>query len=264
MATSTSTGDRGALEAGNAWLRRYRRDAAEAPRRLICFPHAGGAATFYRPLAQRFAPEVDVLAVQYPGRQDRLREPCVDSIGTLADLVAEQLRGLPAVPTVFFGHSMGTVVAFETAWRLEQTGHGPGALVVSGWRAPSLPFDEGVHRRDDAGVVAEIGALGGTEAALLADEEVLRMAMPAMRADYRAIESYAGDPDRRVSCPVTALIGDRDPKLDVASAKAWQRHTTAPFRLKVLPGGHFYLVERHAEVEGEIRAELDRWAVDRP
>ncbi len=259
----TSTSDRGALEAANAWLRRYRPDASGAPRRLVCFPHAGGAATFYRPVAQRFAPEVDVLAVQYPGRQDRLREPCVDDIGTLADLVAEQLRRLSAVPTVFFGHSMGAVVAFETAWRLEQTGHGPDALVASGWRAPSLPLNEGVHRRDDAGVVAEVGALGGTEAALLADKEVLRMAMPAMRADYRAIESYAGDPDRCVSCPVTVLIGDRDPKLDEASAGAWQRHTTAPFRLKVLPGGHFYLVERHAEVEAEIRAELGLWAVER-
>lgn len=256
--------ERGALETDAAWLRRYRPDAESGPCRLVCFPHAGGAATFYRPVAVRFAPDVDVLAVQYPGRQDRLREPCIDDIGTLADLVAERIRNLPPKPTVFFGHSMGTVVAFETAWRLEQTGHGPRALVVSGWRAPSLPLNQGVHRRDDAGVIAEIRALGGTEAALLADEDVVRMSMPSMRADYRAIETYVGDPHQRVSCPITALIGDSDPKLDWASASAWGRHTTSNFRIKVLPGGHFYLIERNVEVGDEIRAELDRWAADVP
>ena len=256
---SVST-DRAAQQADSAWLRRYRPDAEAGPRRLVCFPHAGGSASFFRPVAVRFAPDVEVLAVQYPGRQDRLREPCIDDIGTLAELIAQRLRGLPAKPTVFFGHSMGTAVAFETAWRLEQGGNGPRALVVSGWRAPSLRLDQGVHRRDDAGVLAEIRALGGTESALLQDEEVLRMAMPSIRADYRAIETYAADPERRVSCPITALFGDSDPKLDRAAAQAWSGHTSAQFRLKVLPGGHFYLVERHREVGDEIAAELDRWA----
>jgi surfactin synthase thioesterase subunit len=260
MAIST---DRAARDADTAWLRRYRPEAEGAARRLVCFPHAGGSASFFRPVAVRFAPGVEVLAVQYPGRQDRLREPCIDDIGALADRIAERMRNLPPKPTVFFGHSMGTAVAFETAWRLEQGGQGPRALVVSGWRAPSLPLDQGIHRRDDAGVLAEIRSLGGTEAALLEDEEVLRMAMPAIRADYRAIETYVGDPERRVACPITVLYGESDPKLDPASVRAWSGHTTADFRVRALPGGHFYLVERQREVGDEIAAELDRWTADR-
>ena len=263
MAAAPVSTDLGALKANAAWLRRYRPESENGPRRLVCFPHAGGSAPFYRPVADRFAPDVEVLAVQYPGRQDRLREPCVDDIGTLAGLIAERLRTLPPKPTVFFGHSMGTAVAFETAERLEQTGQGPRALVVSGWRAPSLPVNENVHQRDDAGVIAEIRALGGTEALLLDDQDIVRMAMPSMRSDYRAIETYAADPDRRVNCPITAVIGDSDPKVDRTSAGVWSRHTTRGFRMEVLPGGHFYLVKRHAEVEDVIRAELDRWAADR-
>lgn len=255
----TATADRSISDETAAWLRRYHPLTESSPRRLVCFPHAGGSATFYRPVAARFAPGVEVIAVQYPGRQDRYREPCIDDIRTLAEHVAAQLRRLPPKPTVLFGHSMGTAVAFETAWRLERTGHGPRGLVVSGWRAPSLPFNEHVHERDDAGVVAEVRSLGGTDAGLLSDADVVRMAMPSLRADYRAIETYVGDPDQRLNCPVTALVGDGDRQVSTLDASAWHRHTTASFRLKVLPGGHFYLIEGHLAVADEILADLRRW-----
>jgi len=240
-----------------AWLRRYHRSDA-AVRRLVCFPHAGGAASFFLPVAARFSPAVDVIAIQYPGRQDRRHEQCVGDIATLADLIADQLRKLEVKPTVFFGHSMGSAVAFETAWRLERDNLGPRVLVASGYRAPSIRFDHGVHCRDDDGVVAEIRRLDGTDAGLLADEDVLRMALPAIRGDYRAIENYVAAPDRVLACPITTLIGDADPEVDLEQARSWASHSAGTFRLKVFPGGHFYLVAQQAGVGEEIAYELDR------
>lgn len=244
-------------DSATLWLRRFH-PADRATRRLVCFPHAGGSATFYHPVSARFSPDVEVVSIQYPGRQDRRHEPCVDDIGRLADLVAAELAALPARPTVFFGHSMGSVVAFETAWRLERSGVGPRGLVASGWRAPSRRLDEGVHRRDDAGVIAEIRSLDGTESAVLGDEEILRMALPAIRADYRAIETYVADPDRRLDCPITVLIGSDDPKVDSVQAGAWRGHTAGTFRMRLFPGGHFYLAQHQTAVGDEIRTELDR------
>ncbi|MCX2731044.1 alpha/beta fold hydrolase [Saccharopolyspora sp. NFXS83] len=234
-----------------AWLRRYH-PAPRSTRRLVCFPHAGGSASFFHPVSARFAPEVDVVAVQYPGRQDRRHEPCVEDIGLLADLIAEELREQPAKPTVFFGHSMGAAVAFETAWRLERADHGPGVLLVSGSRAPSLPRDDGVGHRDDDGVLAELRRLEGTPQALLEDEDVLRMTLPVIRGDYRAIESYSTTVDHGLTCPVTVLIGDRDPNVSLAEAASWREHTTGGFQQHIFPGGHFYLVDHAAEVGDRI------------
>ncbi|WP_205669314.1 thioesterase II family protein [Amycolatopsis suaedae] len=233
------------------WLRRYH-PAPRSTRRLVCFPHAGGSASFFHPVSARFAPAVDVVAVQYPGRQDRRHEPCVEDIRLLADLIAEELRAQPAKPTAFFGHSMGAAVAFETAWRLERADHGPAVLLASGSRAPSLPRDDGVHDLDDDGVLAELRRLEGTHEALLADEDLLRMALPAIRGDYRAIESYSTTADRGLSCPITVLVGDRDPNVSLAEAARWREHTTGEFRQHVFPGGHFYLVEHAAEVGDRI------------
>ncbi|MFC9300009.1 thioesterase II family protein [Streptomyces albidoflavus] len=237
------------------WLRRYHPAEADAVR-LVCFPHAGGSASFYHPVSARFAPDAEVVSLQYPGRQDRRKEPCVPDLGTLADLITEQLLPLDERPTVFFGHSMGAALAFETAWRLEQKDAGPRTVIASGRRGPSTTRAERVHTRDDDGIVAEMKRLNGTAAGVLGDEEILRMALPALRGDYRAIETYTCPPDRRLACGLTVLTGEDDPLTTVEEAERWRDHTTGPFRLRVFTGGHFFLTQHLDAVNTEIAQAL--------
>ncbi|MDH6133787.1 surfactin synthase thioesterase subunit [Kitasatospora sp. MAA4] len=238
------------------WLRRFH-PAPDSPVRLVCFPHAGGSAPFFHPVSAHFAPRVDVISLQYPGRQDRRREPCVESLHTLADLVTDELLTLDERPTVFFGHSMGATLAFETAWRLEQKGRcAPKAVIASGRRGPSTTRLETVHHRDDDGILSELRLLNGTNPQLLGDEEIVRMAMPAIRGDYRAIESYRCEADRRLRCPITVLTGESDPRTSLAEAQAWSVHTEGAFRLEVFSGGHFFIADHQAAVNREISREL--------
>jgi surfactin synthase thioesterase subunit len=238
------------------WTRRYH-PAPAATARLICFPHAGGSASYFHPLSARFAPEVDVVALQYPGRQDRRTEPCLTDIGELADLVTAEVSALGGGPTVFFGHSMGAVLAFETIRRLEQRdGPGPYALVASGRRGPSTHRQETVAEESDDALIREIKKLNGTSTTLLGDDDVLRMALPSLRGDYQAIEAYRCPADRSIHAPVTVLTGDADPKTTVPEASAWVGHTRGDFRLKVFPGGHFFLQDHQSAVSAEIDRDL--------
>jgi surfactin synthase thioesterase subunit len=238
------------------WLRRYH-PAPAATSRLVCFPHAGGSASYFHPVSARFTPAVDVVALQYPGRQDRRQEPCLTDIGELADHITAEIAGLSPVPTVFFGHSMGAVLAFETIRRLEErTGPGPYALVASGRRGPATSREETVSEESDDALIREIKKLNGTDSSLLADDDILRMALPSLRGDYRAIESYRCPADRQVLAPVTVLTGDADPKTTLAEAGTWVRHTRGDFRLQVFPGGHFFLQEHARAVGDELAREL--------
>jgi surfactin synthase thioesterase subunit len=260
------------------WIRRFHTDAldaasASAPAgmgsdlpKLVCFPHAGGSATFYFPVSRTLRGRFDVLAVQYPGRQDRRHEEPIGSIPVLADHVFAALRpllgdgpvsgegALPPTPrngpVAFFGHSMGAVVAYEVARRMEEAGLYPAALIVSGRRAPSRPraqSAESIHRRDDDGIIAELHRLSATDASLLADDDVVRMILPAVRSDYRAIESYAPEPGPPLACPIAAFLGDADPQVTVDDARAWEEHTRGEFELRMFRGGHFYLAEQQEE-----------------
>jgi surfactin synthase thioesterase subunit len=229
------------------WCRRYR-PSRTATARLVCLPHAGGSATFFLPVSTALSPRVDVVAIQYPGRQDRRAERPIDDVAVLADRIHELLLRQPEMPLTFFGHSMGAVIAFEVTRRLEADGRGPVRLFASGRRAPSTYRDETVHRRDDAGILAEVRKLNGTASSVLGDDELMRAALPALRADYRAIETYRCPPDITVNCPISALVGDDDPKTTLDEAKAWAQHTSGSFNLQVFGGGHFFLADQASEI----------------
>ncbi|RZB15923.1 thioesterase [Streptomyces sp. F001] len=222
------------------WIRRYH-PAPDAPVRLLCLPHAGGSASYYFPFSQGLSPAVDVLCVQYPGRQDRRDEPLIDSIPVLADALADEVLMWADRPLAVFGHSMGATVAFELALRLERLGAGPLAVFVSGRRAPSRHRDSGIHLLDDRGMLAELRALSGTDARVFDDEELLRMVLPAIRSDYRAAETYRYVPGPRLAAPVRAHTGTGDPRATLDEVRAWGEHTEGGFELRTYPGGHFYL-----------------------
>ena len=233
------------------WLRRYHESPAAGT--LVCLPHAGGSASFFFPVSKALHGVYDVLAVQYPGRQDRRAEPCLPTVEELADHIAPLLRPVAERgPLALFGHSMGATLGFEVALRLEASGLVPSALFASGRRAPSRHRDERVHERDDDGLLAEVRALSGTDDGLLGDDDVVAMILPALRADYRAAETYRCRPGPPLRCPITALVGADDPKVTVDEALSWRDHTTASFTHRVFPGGHFYLVSSATEVIGVL------------
>ncbi|GAB2971375.1 alpha/beta fold hydrolase [Streptomyces pseudoechinosporeus] len=231
------------------WLRRpLPRPAARLS--LVCFPHAGGSAAFYSAWARLLPPHVELVAVQYPGRQDRLAEPAAEDMDELAGAVAEALRAdRTDRELVLFGHSMGASVAWEVALRLEAgPGRAPRHLFVSGRPGPRRQRPGEVHLRDDDGLAAELRRLGGTHADLLDDPEIRALLLPAVRADYRLIETYRPDTAARVRCPLSALTGDRDEEASEVDAAVWSAATEAGFSSRVLPGGHFYLVAQAQQV----------------
>ncbi|MGY3678341.1 thioesterase II family protein [Streptomyces sp. TE33382] len=225
-----------------AWLRAFH-DTSEQGRTLVCFPHAGGTAGQYFPLSAALAADVRVLAVQYPGRQDRCAEPAFEDVALLADEISRLLVAPePASSPVLFGHSLGALVAFETAARLEHRyGVAPAGLIVSGMQAPyrraalRLPGDS-----EEAALEALL-KLGGTDPAITGHPELRALILPTLRSDFRAAAAYQpGSCPSLLSCPITAWTG-RDDELTHGDVHAWAEHTTAAFHTRDFAGGHFYL-----------------------
>lgn len=213
---------------------------------LVCFPHAGGSASAFSSLSAVLSADIELLAVQYPGRQERRTAPCARGVSALAEEAAGTLLQFADQPLVLFGHSMGALIAFETARLIEQ--HGTVVrLFASAGRPPSV--DWGIRDLDecsDQALIADLRRLGGMPEQLLEEEEVRQEILRVLRADYHVLSSYRFLAGRVLSAPVTALLGDTDPKNNAGHAAGWARHTSAGLTVTVLPGGHFYLNDQLA------------------
>ncbi|TDD87662.1 thioesterase [Actinomadura darangshiensis] len=238
-------------ETGGGWFRRFHEAAEDAPS-LLCFHHAGGSAGAYHGLSAALRPAAGLIAVQYPGRQDRRHEPVLDDLDKLADLAAAQVAGLverSGRTPAFFGHSMGAVVAYEVARRLDAP---PPILFASGWRAPSCEGERRTHPMSDQELLDDVARLGGTDARLVRSRAFTRMILPVLRGDFMAIGTYAYRPGPPLTCPIVVLAGDDDPMTPVETVQDWHLHTTAGRDdVHVLPGGHFFL-DDHRERIAEI------------
>jgi pyochelin biosynthesis protein PchC len=242
------------------WLRRLA-PMTKPWLRLICFPHACGTAAFFRPWRDYLLPGVELYAVQYPGRLDRITDACVDDMKPMADAVAGALQPLLDRPAALFGHSLGAVIAYEVARRI--SARSPLALArlfVSGRTAPGRQRPSGKHLAGDDVLWRDIERLGATAPEVLADPEARRMFLPALRSDYRLSELYQPGPGPLLDCPVTALLGEEDSEVEPEEAESWADVTRAEFSIRTFPGGHFYLTSRLPEVVGEIMCRL----TDRP
>ncbi|MFD4631068.1 thioesterase II family protein [Streptomyces sp. NPDC058284] len=238
----------------------------EARARLIAFPHAGGAAGAYRQWSLWAGPDMELHAVQYPGRAGRFREPAHTRCEPLAHDIAARLQAFTDLPLILFGHSMGALVAFEVAVELERTyGIRPAHLIVSGAPAPSVPSRTTGMRSDvsDDALVAAMRDLGGSKEEVLADPELLPLILSVMRADLAIGESYRPRARTRIGAPVTVMSGVDDAFATAGAVQEWREYTTGEFRHLSFPGAHFYLHDDQApQVFGRVREVVERCAAD--
>lgn len=236
----TARGSRG--EPDGRWCTTLRAVPEEPALTLICCPYSGGSAEAFRPWAELLTEDIELMAVALPGRGRRIREaPCSDW-GRLVREVGEALATRLARPHALYGHSFGGRLAYELAQLAADAWPGRTRhLFVSGCRCPDRPQARPyLHDLPEPAFRSALRRLGGTPAEVLADEELMGLLGPALRADMRLAEIWGDHHRRPLDAPVTALHGRDDPVDDAGSMSGWRRYTRGRFELVELPGGHFF------------------------
>ncbi|MEV5597081.1 alpha/beta fold hydrolase [Streptomyces sp. NPDC052496] len=228
--------------------------------RLVCFPHGAGTAHAFTGLSGALPEDVELLAVQYPGREDRRAEPFATDIAALAREACDALIPYTGRPLFLLGHSMGALVAFETARLLERRSTVT-RLFVSAARPPSQDWAEpDLDDSADEVIVTMLRHLGGVPEALFEEPDFLAEVLRTARADNRLVRRYRSAEDVTLKTPLTVLLAASDPKNSRAQVQDWSRHTTAGFAVEGHSGGHFGLTDRASAtaelLTGYIRDDL--------
>lgn len=225
--------------------------------RLFCLPHAGAGASAYRDWPDRLAPDVEVVPMRLPGREDRHREPLARSAAELVVDLRPRLLAAADGPFALFGHSMGALVAYELTHALCAAGRPPVHLIVSGQQAAHRRAPrEDVHTLPDDELIERLTELAGTPREVLAYPEMLEYLLPIMRADFRLCETYEHVPRPPFDVPITVMAGDDDEISAGDGLTAWRELTTAATTVHPFSGGHFYLHDHLDEVIATVRTAL--------
>jgi surfactin synthase thioesterase subunit len=223
--------------------------------RLICVPYAGGGPMVFRSWTAALQGIADVVTVCLPGRAHRWAEAHYKDLPPLVNALADAVTALPAKPTVIFGHSLGALIGFELTRRLAQTPYPPVLLVASACSPPSTLASrpDHAHTRSDDALIAELRRMGATPEHVLANDELMSLLLPTIRADFALSEGYRYAPGPAVPTPVITLAGRQDPLAPPDTMRGWERETSWVRHVK-LDGGHMFLHSEEATVLAELRS----------
>lgn len=227
--------------------------------RLYCLPHAGGTARVFRPWQPLLRTPIDICALDYPGHGTKIGQPLLDSIERIAHAVADEIMSQPQhLPYALFGHSMGSLAAFETCHVLAARRAAlPSLLIACGHRAPRLPKSSPVmHDAPHAEFVAHLRELGATPPELFSAPDLLELVLPGLRTDFRACETYS--PPKRGPLPIPIVVygglGDKD--TDRETLHAWQEETAGGCTVRMFPGGHFFVSDSANQVVAALERDI--------
>jgi medium-chain acyl-[acyl-carrier-protein] hydrolase len=242
---------------GERWFRRAQVSSPSV--RLFCFPFAGGKARVFREWVDWCRPDVEVVAVELPGRGANSHSPLIDRMNTMIERLIPALDPLLDTEFAFFGHSMGALIAFELARALQAKGRKcPSHLFVSGMRPPHLKGQYEIHNLPDRQLIEALRVLNGIPAEITGDTSMVEVFLPLLRADLRLAENYRYTRGPALRCPITVFSGIQDITTPVQHQQEWRRHTRASCAVRCLEGDHFFIQQSAHAMAASILKSLNK------
>ena len=230
----------------------------DAQLRLICFSHAGGGASVFRTWANLLQPhQIELCAIQLPGRESRFKEQAYSDLEQLLDQLTDVLAPFSDLPCAFFGHSMGGLLAFALAQRWQRMYADLRHVIVSAatpvWLEETEPP---IHLLPDAEFLHEVVRLNGIPDGVLENQELMSLILPTLRADFALCAQAATMPMAPLNCPLSVYIGTEDPSVEPDGLALWRQQTRKRFRFRKFPGDHFYLWPQQKAVMSALMQDL--------
>jgi len=218
--------------------------------RLFCFHYGGGSASAFREWPKDIPDFTELIAIQMPGRESRFNEPLLNNVSEVIDQLYMNFDRYLDKPFIFFGHSIGALIAFEFVRTLRRRINlQPKHLIVSGTKAPQAPLRrKPIHALPDLQFIEELKKYNGIPSAIIEDKELISLFVPTIRSDFSISETYEYYNELPLDCPITALGGLNDHTFNHEDLLKWQEQTTSSFKHHLLPGDHFFIKTSYQEV----------------
>ncbi len=253
------------------WLA-FRQENPRAKARIFCFPYGVRGASLYRDWQEKLPDFIEVCPIQFPGKENRLRERPVDDLQVLLDSLDQVLTPLFDRPFAFYGHSGGAFFAYRLAYRLwQQSVKELKHVFVGGFTSPViwpnpgmvfcksalkyggfdiLPGKDELAKIDSAKRRQVVSYFGALFEGMDMPDEAKKTVENQTLDEYKLMDGYTPDGNEPpFDIPITAFHGDKDRVVSELEMRAWRGLTTGPFHIHVLPGTHLFIHADEAQEE---------------
>lgn len=215
--------------------------------KIFCFPYAGGSARIYKSW-QRYLPrELEIVPVEVKGRGRRYAEKLADNMDEMVIDVLEQIKDqLNKTRFVFYGHSMGAVIAHELCYLLiAEDLPRPLHLFLTGREAPQTqkikPDNEKMYLLPEEKFIDKLKDYGGTPKEVLENDELMNIFTPILRGDFKACDTYQHTVREALFDFGITVITGLEEDLEDTQINGWQMFTKKKLHSYKFPGGHFFI-----------------------
>lgn len=210
---------------------------------IIIFPFAGGSQYAYTDLKKHLPTHQQVVCLDYPGHGRRMTESLMDNLDDLVSDAYQQIKDSCVGEFIFWGHSMGAVMAFLLCHKLMKQGKKlPKQVIVSGRNAPNLlSRKEKISHLPKAEFIDKLRDIGGTPEAVLINQDLLDLFEPILRNDFKALEGFQVNLPA-LPIPFQVWTGSEE-SLNEDDINDWQLTSIFPIAKRVFPGNHFFIYQ---------------------
>ncbi|WP_166924904.1 thioesterase II family protein [Flavobacterium poyangense] len=213
---------------------------------LFLLHYAGGNRYSFEFLKKEIT-NIDFISLELPGRGKRHREKLIKNKSLAIEDYYNQISALRnGEPYLIYGHSMGAILGFSVAAKLEANGDSPESLIVSGHPGPGVSSKKDFlyHELDDSRFKEELLDLGGVTSEVIENEELFNYFAPIVRADFECLEKDSfSEKQLKLKTPIYALMGSDEENADLIAT--WKDFTYKSFTHKIVKGNHFF-IHNHA------------------
>lgn len=223
---------------------------------LFCLPYAGGNKYSYAGFQKFAPPHIELITLDLPGRGKRLNEACLTHAVKMVADILPIIREKAGDPYAIYGHSLGSLLAYLVTHKIvEENLPRPQRLFLTGRGGASVKrTDPPRYLLPKEAFSEALREMGGMDD-VLESEELMEFFEPILRADLQAAETYEYQEITPFDVPLTVMIGNQE-EITVEEANAWQKETTQPIDLHILPGNHFFIFDHEQEIMRLIGQQL--------
>lgn len=216
---------------------------------LIFFPYLGGHADNFITLAESLSTDFEIWSANLPGHGKCTELELLEDINSVINLYANEIKKIIKPNCIFFGHSMGGIIAYFLLHHLINVNNfieeKTTTLILSACATPAEFKKLSISSLSDEELLNRFRTYSAIPGKILQDKSLLDYLIPIYRTDFKILESSSLCKVIPLSVPVYFLWGENDKIVAIDSVLKWSNYFTSQINLlPIKNASHMFIHEQ--------------------